>query len=122
MSLKLVFCCHRSPELSLEEFHRSWLEDHGPLVTKLRHLLPTMQRYVQSHTVPGPMSEATRESRGAKGEVFDGITEVWMDLDASPYPDAEAAADAMRQLLEDEKRLLDLPRCSIFVTEEHVIF
>jgi hypothetical protein len=26
------------------------------------------------------------------------------------------------QLLEDERRFLDLPRCSVFLTEEHEIF
>ncbi len=25
---KLVFCCRRNPNLSVEEFQRSWLDDH----------------------------------------------------------------------------------------------
>ena len=34
--IKLVFCCRRRPELSREEFQRTWLDRHGPLVRSLR--------------------------------------------------------------------------------------
>ena len=30
--IKLVFCLRRLPHLSREEFHRYWLDTHGPLV------------------------------------------------------------------------------------------
>jgi hypothetical protein len=122
MAVKLVFCCRRRPELSLEEFQATWLNDHGPLVKRLRAQLPQMRRYVQSHTIEGPATDALRASRGSD-EPFDGITEVWFDsLESLGGGAGEDALAAGRQLLEDERRMLDLPRCSVFLTVEHEIF
>ena len=121
MPVKLVFCCRRKPELSLEAFHETWLSDHGPLVRRLQAQIPGMQRYVQSHLIPGPASEMLTQSRGA-AEPYDGITEVWFESLESLGDTSEAALDAGRQLLEDEGRFLDLPRCAVFLTEEHEIF
>ena len=122
MAVKLVFCCRRRPELSLEEFHATWLDDHGPLVRRCREHLPQMKRYVQSHLLPGPGTDAVRASRGS-GEPYDGITEVWFDsledMGAGSSAEAIAAGEA---LLRDEARMLDLPRCSVFLTVEHEIF
>ena len=36
--------------------------------------------------------------------------------------DGEGALEAAMKLLEDERRFLDLPNCSVFMTEEHEIF
>ena len=121
--VKLVFCCRRKPEMSFEAFQARWLDIHGPLVRKLRRELPMMKRYVQSHTIPGPASDGLRVSRGA-GEPYDGITEVWFEsLEAMDVSGGgEAAVDAARQLLEDEGKFLDLPRCAVFMTEEKEIF
>ena len=78
MSVKLVYCCRRKPGMSLEEFHKYWLEQHGGLAIRLREKMPGMKRYVQSHTLPGPGNDMLRASRGAL-EAFDGITEAWFD-------------------------------------------
>ena len=122
MAVKLVFCCRRGPGLSLEEFQRTWLDDHGPLVRRLREHLPQMKRYVQSHLIAGGATDAVRASRGS-AEPYDGITEVWFDsIEDMAGGTGEAALDAAKQLLEDERRFLDLPRCSVFLTEEHEIF
>ena len=122
MSIKLVFCCRRRPELSLEEFHRTGLDDHGPRVRRCREHLPQMKRYVQSHLVAGPPTDAVRASRGS-AEPYDGITEVWFDsLEAMGASTSAEAAEAGLRLLEDERRMLDLPWCSVFVTVEHEIF
>jgi len=121
VSVKLVFCCRRRPGLSLEDFQRTWLDDHGPLVARVRERMPQMKRYVQSHLIPGEASDALRASRGS-AEPYDGITEVWFDaLEDLGASDAEALEGA-RQLLEDERRFLDLPRCAVFLTREHEIF
>jgi len=119
--VKLVFCCRRRPELSREEFQRTWLDQHGPLVRRLRAAIPSMRRYVQSHTLDTPANDAIRTSRGS-AEAYDGITEVWFeDLEALGATSAEAA-DAARELLEDEARFIDLARSSVFLTVEHEIF
>ena len=119
--VKLVFCCRRRPELSLEEFQARWLEVHGPLVRKLRAQIPAMRRYVQSHLVPGEASDTLRSSRKA-AEPYDGITEVWFDDLQGLGGDDQAAIDASIALLKDEAEFLDLPRCAVFVTQEHEIF
>jgi uncharacterized protein (TIGR02118 family) len=119
--VKLVFCVRRRSDLSFEEFQRYWLDNHGPLVRRLRAQIPQMRRYVQSHLIPGPASEGVRASRGA-AEAYDGITEVWFDDLASLGGNSAAAADAGRQLLEDERKFIDFARSAVFLTEEHEIF
>ena len=117
--VKLVFCCRRDPKLYQAEFQRYWLEEHGPLVRSLREAIPSMRRYVQSHTLDTPANDAIRRSRGS-AEPYDGITEVWFDdIDG---PSTEAAAEAGRRLLEDERHFIDLARSSVFYTVEHEIF
>jgi hypothetical protein len=117
--MKLVFCCRRSPELTVEQFQEYWLQQHAGLVNSLRHAIPSMTRYVQSHTVYGPITDAVRSSRGT-AEPYDGITEVWVSTDTAGG-DPEAAATAMQRLLEDEMTFVDMARSSVFITEEHVI-
>ena len=119
--VKLVFCVRRKPEMPLDEFRKYWLDGHGALVRSLHAHLPEMKRYVQSHTLHGPVTEAIRESRGTAA-AYDGITEVWFDdLDAMGSS-SEAALEAAQRLLEDEGTFIDFARSSVFMTEEHEIF
>jgi len=119
--VKLVFCCRRRPELSPEQFRRTWLDRHGSLVRSLRTALPMMRRYVQSHTLEGPANEAIRASRGSR-EPYDGITEVWFDSLEAMAGSSEATLAAGKRLLEDERTFIDLANSSVFLTEEHEIF
>jgi hypothetical protein len=120
--LKLVFCVRRRPDLTFEEFQRYWLTEHGPLVRSLWEAgdLPTMVRYVQSHTIAGEPTDRLVRSRDA-GEPYDGITEVWLSGDTPPER-AEAARAAGARLLEDEGRFIDFARSTLFLTREHTIF
>jgi hypothetical protein len=118
--VKLVFCCRRRAELTTEEFQTYWLNSHAGLVRSVRAAIPTMIRYVQSHTVFGPLTDAVRESRGA-GEPYDGVAEIWIDFDIT-VDDPEAMAAAMQRLLEDELTFVDMAGSSVFITEEHIIF
>lgn len=117
--MKLVFCCRRNPNLSPEEFQKSWLNDHGRLVRSLRAQFPQMRRYVQSHTLYGA-SEPIWQGRGTKPP-YDGITEVWLDS-LEPGLQTEEAIAAGEKLLRDEQRLLDFSQSAVFLTEEHEIF
>jgi hypothetical protein len=90
-------------------------------VQSLREQLPQMLRYVQSHTLADDVNDAIRQGRGT-AEPYDGITEVWFKDLASMSSSAEGALEAGRKLLEDESRILDFPRCSVFITEEHEVF
>ena len=122
--LKIVYCVRRNPALSRKEFLRYWLDEHGPLVRSLRGSVPSMVRYVQSHTLEGPRTDGVRASRGS-GEPYDGITEVWIDETLEPSGSADAAAasaEAGRRLFEDEAKFIDFANSSVFVTEEHEIF
>ena len=119
--MKLIFCLRRNPELSVDEFQLYWLRQHAELLTSLRQAIPSMTKYVQSHTVYGPLTDAGRASRGT-GEPYDGVAEVWLDMDADDPNGDTAAAAAMRRLINDEKTFIDMAHSSIFFTEEHTIF
>jgi uncharacterized protein (TIGR02118 family) len=120
--VKLVFCLRRRPELSAEEFHRYWREEHAPLV---RAALPALGavRYVQVRTVADErLNAALRRPRGGP-EPFDGIAEVWWPdratFDASPAtPEAREAA---LRLIEDERRFIDFSASPIWLAYEDVI-
>jgi uncharacterized protein (TIGR02118 family) len=120
--IKLVYCIARKADLSREEFQRTWLHDHGPLVKSFAKAVGAV-KYVQSHTGLDDLSEGIRASRGLV-EPYDGITELWWnsrsDLEAAlASPDGAAAGAA---LLEDEKRFIDFSRSRAFFTEEHEIY
>lgn len=119
--MKLVFCLHRLPGLSREEFHKYWKDTHAPLVRRCTEALG-IQRYVQLHTREDPLNEALRASRGAP-EAYDGIAELWWKS-REALEDALATAEgqeAGRILLEDERRFIDLTRSPIWLAEEHEI-
>jgi EthD domain len=118
--VKLVFCCRRRAELTTEEFQAYWRNSHADLVRSVRAAIPTMTRYVQNHTVFGPLTDGVRDSRGT-GEPYDGVAEIWVDFEATAE-DPEAMAAAMQRLLDDELTFVDMPRSSVFLAEEHIIF
>ena len=119
--LKLVFCLRRLPELSRADFQRYWREQHGPLVRRHAAAL-RIRRYLQLHTLEAPLQDALRASRGGP-EAFDGVAELWWDsqedLEAVLRdPDGQRAA---AELLEDERRFIDLARSPLWVGAEHQI-
>ena len=117
--IKLVFCLRRRPEMSREEFQRYWREQHAPLVQSKAETL-RIQRYVQVHSMPAEANVALRESRSAPEE-FDGVAELWWksmeDLAAASSTDEGRAAG--RELLEDERKFIDLERSPLWMAEEH---
>ena len=120
--VKLVFCVRRRADVSSAEFHRYWLEEHGPLVKSSRQAMRAA-RYVQSHTVD-PETNVLLQASRSSCDAYDGITEVWWetraDLEQGLATDEGRAAAAA--LLEDERRFIDLAASSLFMTEEHEIF
>jgi uncharacterized protein (TIGR02118 family) len=120
--IKFVYIVRRRPELSVEAFRKYWLENHGPLVRSYAKALRAT-RYVQSHTLDTPLNLAAQQPRGT-ADPYDGITEVWWNsaedlIAALQSPEGQ---NANLKLTEDEGRFCDLPRCSVFFTEEHTIF
>ena len=116
--IKLVFCLRRLPRLTREEFQRYWRDNHAPLVRRHAAALG-IRRYVQVHTLDDPLQDALRASRGGP-DAYDGVAELWWDsrdaLEAAMRDDAGRAAAL--ELLEDERRFIDLARSPLFVAEE----
>jgi uncharacterized protein (TIGR02118 family) len=120
--IKLVYAVAARPDIDSAEFHRYWLEEHGPKVRSVAESIGAL-RYVQSHTLDTPINRAMQESRAMPGH-YDGITEVWFEsLEALQRAmETPAGADAMKMLVEDEHRFIDMPRSTVFMTEEQEIF
>jgi uncharacterized protein (TIGR02118 family) len=116
----LIFCLHRLPHLSRQEFQRYWREQHAPLVQRHAKVLG-IKRYVQAHTIDPEASRGLAEARHAP-DPYDGVAEIWLELEAFNSSGAiEERMAAGRALLEDEARFIDLPRSPIFLAEDHVI-
>jgi uncharacterized protein (TIGR02118 family) len=120
--VKLVYILRKREDVSDAEFHRYWLQDHGPKVRSVAGALRA-KRYVQSHTVDTPLNQMFVDGRGMS-PFYEGITEVWWDSAADLQAAAETpeGAEALTMLAEDEAGFIDLARSTLFLTEEHEIF
>ncbi len=119
--IKLVFCMRRQAQLTREEFQRYWHDNHGPLVRKHAAAL-RMHRYVQAHTLGGPLTDALRASRGAP-EKYDRVAEVWWrsEEDLAEATASEAGRAAGQELLEDEHKFIDLAHSPLWICRERPI-
>ena len=73
--IRIVFLLRRKPELSLDEFHRYWREEHGPLVAGHAKHIGAL-RYTQSHRLDDPANEAAARDRGGMEPPYDGVAEL----------------------------------------------
>ena len=117
--VKLTFCVRKLPDMSLADFQRYWLENHGPLVRERAQALG-IKRYVQVHRLDSPANDAMRASRDA-AESYDGVAELWWEsiesmAAATSSPEGRQAG---RELLDDERKFIDLARSALWVGEEH---
>lgn len=118
--IKLTFCLRRLPHLSREEFQRYWREQHAPLVAKHAKTLGIL-RYVQAHTGHDALNGAMQASRGGP-DAYDGVAELWFESEeAMAANSSEAAALAGAELLEDERKFIDLANSPLWFSKEHVI-
>jgi uncharacterized protein (TIGR02118 family) len=119
--LKITFCLKRLPHRSAQDFQRYWYEVHAPLVRKHQQALRIV-RYVQFHSDLGALTEKLRAFRHSP-EPYDGVAEIWYESREALEElgkDSRARA-ASRELLQDEKRFVDLSRSPIFAGEERAI-
>lgn len=119
--IKLIFSLRRLPHLSRAEFQRYWRETHGPLVRRHAAAL-RIRRYVQSHTLDSSLNDALRASRGGP-ETYDGYAELWWDSLADLQA-AVATPEGQRaglELLEDERRFIDLQQSPLGIVEERPV-
>lgn len=89
------------------EFHKYWIDVHGPLGGSI----PQVLRYVQSHTLAD-------EYRAADAPALDGVALTWFD-DTNAMRDAAQTAE-YRRTRDDEDNFLSVP-LDFVITKEHVI-
>lgn len=116
--IDVIMCIRRREDLSPEEFHRYWRENHGPLVKK--HA-PTIgvKRYIQHHANETGLEAIVQDARGCPHEAFDGVAVISFEsLDdmaaKGAQPEALAAAD---ELAADERNFIDHERSLIWFTD-----
>ncbi|MEX0784772.1 MAG: EthD domain-containing protein [Dehalococcoidia bacterium] len=118
--IKLVFCLKRRPEMTREEFQTYWYEKHAPLV-KMHATTLGIKRYVQVHSFEHERSEPIQQSRGGPEE-YDGVAELWYEsfeaLAALRSPEATAAG---RELLDDERKFIDLANSPLWWAQERPV-
>lgn len=119
--VKLVYCLRKLDSLSLEEFQKYWFEKHAPLVRSHQEALK-IRRYVQIHTLDDPLNKAYQKGRG-RPDAYDGVAELWWDSledmqAAAATPEGKAAG---KELVEDEKKFIDLSRSPIWVANERPV-
>ena len=121
-AIKVTYLLSKRDSLSVAQCHKTWLSDHGPLVTSFAKDMRAA-KYIQSHTIAPEFNAAVVKSRGFAAPL-DGITEVWWksidDLTAGSA--APRGAEASAKLIEDERRFVEMSRSRCFLTKEHVIF
>lgn len=115
----LMFCLRRQPHLSREAFQAYWRDVHAPLV-HARAAAMGVTRYMQSHALPEGTAARMAVERGAPPS-FDGVAQLWWDVAPRTAEQKEAARKANAELLEDERRFIDLGASPIFLVEDHEV-
>ena len=104
-ALKQITWLTRRPDLTPEQCHAHWWDNHGPLGAKV----PGMVRYVQNH-VPA------RAYRDGRQPIHDGLAIVHLaSLDAAR---AAATSPELAATRADEANFLDLARLPFVVVDE----
>ncbi len=118
--IRLVFALRRKSELSRPEFQDYWLRKHAPLVAGFATDLDIL-RYVQTHTIDDPATQAAQKARGDMEPEYDGVAELWWATEAGLQTvmagDAGQAAGAA--LLADEQEFIDLPNSPLWMAYEY---
>ncbi|ALV91051.1 MULTISPECIES: EthD domain-containing protein [Pantoea] len=121
--LKLIMCAKRNPAISREEFDHHWRNVHAPLVRKHAELLG-IRRYIQTVPYANPEAQdALQKTRGTLAVDFDGCAELWWD-DLPSHLAArktEQGLAALRELIEDERKFVDLENSQLWYGEERSI-
>lgn len=118
--IDVVMCIRRHPDVTPEEFHRYWREEHGELVKRSAATIGAV-RYVQHHTIDTGLEEIVQSARGARPDRFDGIAVVTFEsLDDMATRGAEPEALAVAEVLaQDEAGFIDHANSLIWFTEHH---
>jgi uncharacterized protein (TIGR02118 family) len=120
--IKLVFSLKRRPEMTREEFQAYWRDHHAPLVARNAEAL-RIRRYVQTHARASELGAAQSAARGSEPDEYDGQAELWWDSfdDVAAVASTPAGLQAALELLEDERRFIDLEHSPLWIGEEHEV-
>ena len=121
--LKLIMCVKRRPDLTREAFDHHWRHHHAPLVIKHARILG-IRRYIQTTPLNSPVQLAIQQSRNTDPVDFDGCAELWWN-DLESHLAARKTAPglkALQELIEDERRFVDLQHSQLWYGEERYIF
>ena len=95
--------------MSFEDFQAYWRNTHGPLVAGHATRLNIL-KYVQVHSITNPDEDQPVGPRGQMAKPYDGVAELWFEsLDTIRSNNSQEATEAAMELLEDEKKFIDLP-------------
>jgi len=107
--------------MTVDDFQRYWRGSHAALVAERAEVMG-VRRYVQVHTTDLPgLHKALRARNGGAPEPYDGVAELWFDSLDKLGGDDPARLQAAAEMLEDERRFIDLPNSPMWFSEEHVI-
>ena len=106
--VKNIELVKKRPDLSAADFHRHWIEQHGPLGAAI----PQVRRYVQCHTRAGAY-------RGAQAPALDGVALTWFTDTSSMRAAAETREYALTRA--DEGNFVSIPLDFVITTENVVI-
>lgn len=120
--VKLVFSLRRRSDLTRDEFQAYWRDRHAPLVARHADVLG-IRRYVQTHAHASEVGAAQSAARGSEPDAYDGQAELWWDSldDIVAAASTPAGQQAGAELLEDERRFIDLERSPLWIGEEHLV-
>ncbi|MDA1074211.1 MAG: EthD domain-containing protein [Proteobacteria bacterium] len=118
--IRIVFLLRRKAGLTIDAFHKYWLQEHGPLVASHAKHINAM-KYVQVHTLDDPINEAMAKARGGMEPIYDGVAEVWFEnrqalVDAMA---SDAGAKAAAALVADEAKFIDLAASPLWLAHEY---
>lgn len=117
--IRIEFVLRRKAGMSRAEFQDYWQNVHGPLVAQHSTTLK-IHRYIQLHTLDDPINDALAEARGGMEPEYDGVAELWWqsedDLAAFTTEQGQIAA---AELLDDEKKFIDLPNSPLWFAYEY---
>ncbi|MBV1879837.1 MAG: EthD domain-containing protein [Pseudomonadales bacterium] len=117
--IRLTYALRRKQGMSFEDFQQYWLEQHGPLVASHSRRLD-IKRYIQVHSLKNPDQAQTSGLRGEMQTPYDGVAELWFDSREAilrMFNDKNALA-AGAELLEDEKKFIDLSQSPAWIGYE----
>jgi uncharacterized protein (TIGR02118 family) len=108
--------------MTREEFQAYWRDHHAPLVRSHAEAL-RIRRYVQTHASSSAAAAAQSVARGSEPDVYDGQAELWWDSldDLAAVASTPAGQRAAIELLEDERRFIDLAHSPLWIGEEHSV-